>query len=112
MNPEDALPLRPVILSVLLALKDGPRHGYEVLESVESEQRLPSFLGPGSLYRTLKEMRERGLIEYRDPPADEDDRRRHYHGLTELGARVLEAEAFRLQEAFERSGLVPPEEPA
>ena len=86
MNPRDALPLRPVILSILLALKSGPRHGFEILESVESEQRLPSFLGPGSLYRTLKEMRDAGLIEYREPPTEDEDNRRHYHGLTEFAS--------------------------
>ncbi len=106
MNPEDCLPLRPIILSVLLALRGGPRHGFEILETVESDQLLPSFLGPGSLYRTLKEMREEGFIEYSTAPVEDDDKRRHYHGLTDFGARVLEAEAWRLQTALTNSGFL------
>ena len=109
MDPQDRLPLRPIVLSVLIALRGGPRHGFEILESVESDQRLPAFLGPGSLYRTLKEMRESGLIEYCVPPATSDDKRRHYHGLTDFGARVVEAEAWRLQTALAQSGLLRPE---
>ncbi len=106
MDPQDCLPLRPIVLSVLIALRGGPRHGFEILESVESDQLLPAFLGPGSLYRTLKEMREAGLIEYSVAPVEGDDKRRHYHGLTAFGARVLEAEAWRLQTALARSGLL------
>ncbi len=90
----------------MLALRGAASHGYGILQHVEALQGLPSFLGPGSLYRTLKEMRESGLIEYREPPEEGVDRRLHYHGLTKLGRRVLELEVARLQSTFARSGVL------
>jgi DNA-binding PadR family transcriptional regulator len=57
-------------------------------------------LGPGTLYRCVQELLQKGLIgeSERYPAADEDQRRRYYR-VTLLGRRVLSAEARRLSEA-------------
>ena len=54
-----------------------------------------AILGPGTLYRTLKEMREQGLIEPGQAPEGEDARRQYYT-LTRAGRQVAAAEAARM----------------
>jgi DNA-binding PadR family transcriptional regulator len=55
-------------------------------------------LDPANLYRSLKRLMKDGLVEEseRRPADDLDDRRRRYYGLTELGSKVVAAEATRL----------------
>src|SRR5262245_1537690 len=71
-------------LVVLLALSDGPKHGYAIMTEARSVTREP--LGPGTPYATLSRLEARGLIE--GLPAE--DRRRPYR-LTADGAAVLRA---------------------
>lgn len=54
-----------------------------------------AVLGPGTLYRTLKELRDEGLIEYAPSPTDEDPRRRYYT-ITAKGRQAARAEAERM----------------
>lgn len=99
-DPAGLLPLTPVAFNVLLALADGERHGYGIILEVEERTGGEARLGPGTLYGALKRLRGRGLIEdsgERPDPALDDERRRYYR-LTDLGGRVLAAEAGRLEE--------------
>jgi DNA-binding PadR family transcriptional regulator len=72
-------------LCVLLALSDGPKHGYAIMADAETVSGLR--LGPGTLYATLSRLEERGLIEALEP----EDRRRPYR-LTRAGATALRAQ--------------------
>lgn len=92
------LPLRPVILAVLAALRGGPAHGHGIMEVVNGDLGDGAIVGPGTLYRTLKEMRDQGLAEHSPAPEHEPDPdgRRQYYRLTDLGRSALEAEARRL----------------
>ena len=85
---------------ILLALADGERHGYSVMQEVESSTEGKVRLGPGTLYGSVKRMLADGLIIESDerPDAELDDERRRYYRLTELGRRVAVAEAQRLAE--------------
>ena len=69
-------------LAILLALSDGPKHGYAIMADARAITGEP--LGPGTLYATLTRLEARGLIEAL--PAD--DRRRPYR-LTAAGAELL-----------------------
>jgi len=69
-------------LCVLLALSEGPRHGYAIMADAEAVSGVR--LGPGTLYATLARLEERGLIEALEP---ED--RRHPYRLTRAGATAL-----------------------
>jgi len=88
-------PLKSADFHILLALADGPRHGYGIMKEVEGESSGGVRLEIGSLYRLLGRLLAEGLIE----EADSDERRRYYR-ITRLGKRALKAEAERL------SGLV------
>lgn len=94
------LPLKPEIFQILLALsQEGSLHGYGILKAVEGNTDGRMCLAPSLLYRRIKRMLERGIVAEADPPAARtEDERRRYYALTELGARVLAAEAERLVE--------------
>ncbi|HEY0546163.1 MAG TPA: PadR family transcriptional regulator [Pyrinomonadaceae bacterium] len=83
---------------ILLALADGERHGYSIMQEVESGTEGKVRLGPGTLYGSVKRMLSDGLIAESDerPDARLDDERRRYYRLTGLGRRVAVAEAERL----------------
>lgn len=89
------LPLTPVAFEILLALAEGPRHGYDVLLAVERRTEGRLSPNPGTLYRALDRLLGRGLLEVSEEPVEGRDPRRVFH-LSRLGARVAEAEAGRL----------------
>jgi DNA-binding PadR family transcriptional regulator len=96
MPPLDArahsfLPLTPAVFHLLLALAEGPLHGYAIAKLVAEQTGQRVHLGPGTLYGTLARMTEAELV--REHSAD--DRRRTY-ALTPLGRAVAKAEARRL----------------
>ena len=95
---EELLPLRPVVFALLLVLRVGPLHGYGIMQRVNSHLGREALVGPGTLYRVLKELRDAGLIEHSEPPGDESDvdARRQYYRLTGHGSLVVKAEAERI----------------
>jgi len=95
-DPRTFLPLTNLAFHVLLALGDGPAHGYSIGKEVE--RRSDGMLSPatGSLYQVLKRLSQDELIE--SAPSDDGDARRQNYELTDLGRAVVEAEARRLSE--------------
>lgn len=95
---ESLLPLPVATFHILLALVDGDRHGYAIIQEVDARTGGALTLSAGTLYRSIQRMLEQGLIvETRDRPAPEDDdERRRYYRLTAVGRRVASAEAERL----------------
>src|SRR5258708_25215063 len=92
-------PLTPAVFYILLALSDGERHGYAIMQEVAEQTRQRVIMGPGTLYGTLKRMLESRLVEEcgeRCDPALNDERRRYYR-ITAHGQQAAEAEAERLQ---------------
>ncbi len=92
-------PLSPAAFSILLALKDGEKHGYLILREVAERTQGQVRLLPGTLYNLLKRMLEDGWIEELDERPDPalDDERRRYYRLSGLGEQVLNQEACRLE---------------
>ena len=80
-----------------MALADGERHGYTIMQEVAKSTDGRVKMGPGTLYGTLKRLLEARLIEESDerPDPDLDDERRRYYCLTDLGQKVAKAEALR-----------------
>jgi DNA-binding PadR family transcriptional regulator len=99
MTPPDVqtlLPLTPAVFHILLALAEGERHGYSIMQEVEARTSGVVRMGPGTLYGSLKRMVASGLIEWAGERQIEGERRRFY-SLTKLGRAVLQAEARRLE---------------
>lgn len=91
------LPLKPFVLDVLLALADGKRHGWALIREVRQSEGGDRIL-PANFYRTLRALREDGLIAEAAGNANEDPgERRQYFSLTPLGARVARAEVKRFE---------------
>jgi len=97
-TPEELLPLTPAVFNILLALADGEKHGYGIMQEVEANTKGQVLMGPGTLYGSIKRMLQADLIEESDERADPDmdDQRRRYYKLTDLGRRTLRMEAERL----------------
>src|SRR5438552_14457857 len=95
MNPEELLPLTPAVFHVLLALAEGERHGYAIMQEVATATNGRIKIGPGTLYGTIKRLLKTKLVEESDerPDPTMDDERRRYYRLTALGQVVLKAEA-------------------
>ncbi len=116
-GPEDYLPLTPAVLDIVLALGDEELHGYAIMREVRRRTDGRRRLAPGTLYRSLRQMQEKGLVaepEERPDPGLDDERRRYYR-LTELGRRVAVAEVERLEDAVRAArskGLVPKTRPS
>src|SRR3970040_66769 len=93
------LPLKPKVLHILLAVADGPRHGYSIMQEVAERTDGQGRLLPAALYGLLPGLEKTDLIAESDkrPAADEDDERRRYFALTPHGKRVLDAEGRRLE---------------
>jgi DNA-binding PadR family transcriptional regulator len=98
--PENMLPLTPAVFHVLLALVEGERHGYAIMQEVTESTRGQIKMGPGTLYGTIKRLLEARLIEESNerPDPELDDERRRYYRLTGLGERVVKAEALRYEQ--------------
>ena len=95
--PDSFLPLTPVAFEILLALADGDRHGYSIMQEVGQRSGGAVTLHAGTLYRALARLLESELIEELDArPASGDDERRRYYRLTARGRAVARAEASRL----------------
>jgi DNA-binding PadR family transcriptional regulator len=86
-------PLTPAVFHILLALAEGPRHGYAVMQAVEATAGEDFRMGPGTIYGSLQRMEEAGLV--RELPAKTADRRRLF-AIEPLGRRALAAESRRL----------------
>ena len=98
-DPETLLPLTPAVFHILLALVGCDRHGYSIMQEVRLYTEGKLRLGPGTLYRSIKQMLAEGLIielDERPDPAIDDQRRRYYR-LTDFGQHVLKAETERLE---------------
>ena len=110
------LPLSPQQFQILLALADGDRHGYGVIQEIEERTGGALRLGTGTLYTAIGRLEELELIEpsARRPRAGDDERRKYYR-LTQLGVSVLHAETARLEglvRQARRKGVHPSVRPA
>jgi DNA-binding PadR family transcriptional regulator len=99
-EPTSLLPLTPTVLHILLALADGEKHGYAIMQEVAVRTAGTMRLGPGTLYGSIARMLNDGLIaEVRDRDvSSHGEERRRYYRLTGFGQRVLQAEAQRLED--------------
>lgn len=99
-SPDSYLPLTPVTFHILLALLDGPIHGYGVKRIVEERTENAVSLSAGTLYTAVQRLDRSGLIEEVEPPEDTAEgasSRWRFYTVTALGRSVLAAELRRLE---------------
>ena len=91
------LPLHPLELRILMAVSREASYGTRIVETIEAGESAGARLYPANLYRRIRDLLARGLIEEVDAPEGADPRRT-YVGITSLGRAVAEAEARRLRD--------------
>lgn len=94
---QEQLPLTHVSYHVLLAIADGPLHGYGIIKEVAQRTAGRIELEAGTLYAAIKRLADDELLDEAPPPrSGSTDSRRKYYRLTSFGRRVLRAESQRL----------------
>jgi DNA-binding PadR family transcriptional regulator len=110
----ELLPLPEATFHILLALTEGERHGYAIIQDVVERTDGELRLSAGTLYRSVARMVEQGLIsEVARRATRADDERRRYYRITAFGTAVASAEMRRLTQLVKlarSAGLAP--EPA
>ena len=96
-DPTQFLPLKHVWFQILLTLGEQPAHGYAIRQVVEKRTDGRVRLWPTTLYGTIGQLEEAGLIEAYQPREIADDLPRHFYRLTQFGREVLLAETERLE---------------
>jgi DNA-binding PadR family transcriptional regulator len=94
---------------ILLALGDGPSHGYAIGQRVEEESGGRLDPTTGALYQALRRLTEETLVAPVAGPGDVDPRRK-YFAISRLGRRAVAQEAERLAalvRAARQRGLYP-----
>ena len=91
--------LTPAAFHILMALADEDRHGLGIVDEVEARTQGEVQLGPGSLYGTIKRLREVGFINEAPagPNPKDDDPRRRYYAITPSGREALARKARRME---------------
>jgi len=89
--------LTSTMFHILVVLADGDLHGYAIMQEIDRISDGSEAAGPTTLYRSIRQMRDLGLLrESKSRPAEDDERRRYYR-ITNAGRRAAIAEVDRLE---------------
>jgi DNA-binding PadR family transcriptional regulator len=97
-DPITYLPLTEPSFYILLSLVPGKKHGYAIMKDVRQLSKGRVHLSTSTLYTAVGRLLDQGLIErLSDESNSGPGLPRKSYTLTDLGRRVLESEAARLQ---------------
>ena len=84
---------------ILLALADGPMHGYAIIQDVADRTQGEVRLTASTLYDALARLVDEDFIEEtrRPPGVTDHDERRRYYALTSTGRKAAKEETRRLE---------------
>jgi len=85
---------------ILVTLAQGQSHGYGIMQEVEARTEGAVELPPGTLYRSLRQLMDRGLIQEMEDAEDtgpDSGKPRRSYALTSRGRIVAAGEARRLR---------------
>ena len=94
-DPSPRPALTDLAFHILIALGNGPAHGYAIGKDVDEQSGGRLDPSTGTLYQALHRLKEQGLIASVEPPESSDERRKYFK-LTDRGRRAAQAEARRL----------------
>lgn len=104
MGAESLLPLPHLSYHILLAVADGPLHGWSIIRWIE-DMRAGPVPSTGSLYIAMMRLERQGLLEEAPAPrgmnAEPRAEQRRYYRLTRFGREALRAESARLARLVE-----------
>lgn len=96
--------MAPAVFQILIALADQPLHGYAIMLDIAERSDGKVKLSPGTLYGSIKQMLEDGLIEEIEGRAADDERRRYYR-LTREGREAARQEMARMSALLNHARL-------
>jgi DNA-binding PadR family transcriptional regulator len=97
--------MAPAVFHILIALADQPLHGYGIMLDIAERSDGKIKLSPGTLYGSIKQMIEEGLIEeVAGRPAADDERRRYYR-ITREGREAARQEIARMSALLNHARL-------
>lgn len=88
---------------ILMALAEGPAHGYGIRQRVEERTDGRVRLGSGTLYEAVHRLLEDGTIAEVPAPSPEPSSGgppRRFYSLTDAGRKLLQGELRRMEEAL------------
>jgi DNA-binding PadR family transcriptional regulator len=88
--------LTSAMYHILLSLLKEERHGYAIMQAIETLSDGAMRLGPGTLYTSIRKLLEAGMIEESGERPEADDERRRYYRLTSGGREAVRVETRRL----------------
>jgi DNA-binding PadR family transcriptional regulator len=100
---EAAKPLTEPVLLILMSLADKPRHGYALMQDIESLSDGRVRLGTGTLYGALRRLLDDAWIERFDQP--DTSREKQAYRLTTAGAGQLRREISRMKQLTRAAAL-------
>jgi DNA-binding PadR family transcriptional regulator len=98
--------MRPIEFEILLSLAVETRHGYAIIQDIESRADGALTVETGTLYRALQRLSEQALVAPGEPRRTDDDERRRYYAITPEGRRAAAAEARRMAALVDRARAV------
>lgn len=91
--------LTELSLQVLLAIADGPLHGYAIGKDIEARSQGRLDPTTGALYQAIKRLTQDGLLKPVAAPSRSDvDARRKHFAITPAGRKAVAAEIDRLDQ--------------
>ena len=97
--------MAPAVFQILIALADRPLHGYGIMLDIAERSSGKVKLSPGTLYGSIKQMLEDGLIEETAARPAADDERRRYYRLTRSGREAARQEMARMSALLNHARL-------
>jgi DNA-binding PadR family transcriptional regulator len=91
-STDEASTLTPLMFQILLAVSQGDRHGYAIMQEIEDRANGAFGVGAGTLYRSIKQLVDAGLLAEAKPKT-QAHRQRRYYRLTPAGRRRAAEEA-------------------
>jgi DNA-binding PadR family transcriptional regulator len=89
-------PLTEPVFLILTSLAGQPRHGYALLQDIQSLSNERVILSTGTLYGALRRLLEDGLIERFEQ--EDRSREKQAYRLTLQGLQLLQAEVERMRQ--------------
>jgi DNA-binding PadR family transcriptional regulator len=94
-DAEESRPLSEPVLLILMSLSDQPRHGYALLQDIESLSGGRVKLSTGTLYGALRRLLEDEWIERFEQ--EDTSRDKQAYRLTSPGRQALRLELERIR---------------
>ena len=103
IKPGDFGLLTSMEFEILLSLAGGDLHGYAIIQDIRERSAGTLTVRAGTLYRAISRLLDAKLIAEADRPSrrSQDDERRRYYSITQLGRRVAAVESQRLARQLE-----------